>query len=97
MCLGLLYDANSVSGYIGAMAGEWWIGKDLEGNSRGVVNLLYRNFPGMTQETIGKIRDDTPCLGRDSNWEPPEQNKRMTESINTQGCPWCTQGETRNK
>jgi hypothetical protein len=55
---------------------------DLEGSSRGAVKYLYCNFPGMIQETTGKIRDDTPCLGRDSNPAPTEQNMGTIESIN---------------
>lgn len=54
-------------------------------------------FPGMTQETTEKLCERTWRTGPDSNRAPPEQNQRMTESINMLGCPCSTYGGTRKK
>jgi hypothetical protein len=39
------------------MTGEWWIGKDLEGNSRGVFEDFFGDFPGETEHNQQKRQD----------------------------------------
>jgi hypothetical protein len=55
------------------MTAEWWIGKDLEGSGRGVIEVLYRHLPGGTEENLNQ---DYLCHGRDSNRVAPEYKFR---------------------
>jgi hypothetical protein len=53
------------------MIGAWWIGKNLEISGRSAIEVLFRHFPGSIEKTTrGR------CLGRDSNWAPPEKESR---------------------
>jgi hypothetical protein len=53
------------------MVDGWWIGKDLEGNSRELIQVLSRNLPteGLkkTLKTLGR------CTGRNANLAPPTE------------------------
>jgi hypothetical protein len=50
------------------MKDEWWIGKNLEGSSLTVIEVLSRRLPVETEESY----DDNQCPDRDSNQTPPE-------------------------
>jgi hypothetical protein len=45
------------------MTGEWWIGKDLEGNGYGIIKVVSLNLPGWTEEIQENL-----CPSRDSKW-----------------------------
>jgi hypothetical protein len=57
----LFYDAASISDYItsnGRMIDEERIGKCLEGNSCGLIEILFRHSPGGTQKNCKNLRQD---------------------------------------
>jgi hypothetical protein len=53
------------------MIAEWWIGKQLEGNGSGLIEVPSRNFLGGTEENYKILSHDSPCPGRDSNGALP--------------------------
>jgi hypothetical protein len=73
---GLLNDALSTSGYVLVASNwemiNWWIGKDVGGNGRGLDEVLSRHLPKGTEGNHEKACQDNRCQGRDLNQAPPE-------------------------
>jgi hypothetical protein len=61
--VGCFYGAVSTRDYIasnGRITEEWWIGKDLEGGSRGLIELLSRHLPGGAERNHEKCHSEYP-------------------------------------
>jgi hypothetical protein len=43
---------------------------DLEGNDRGLIEILFRHLPARTKEYHENLSQDSLCSGRDINQEP---------------------------
>jgi hypothetical protein len=53
------------------------IGKDFEGSSRGLIEVLSRHFAGGTEENTENLIQNNQCPGRKSTREPPEYKHRL--------------------
>jgi hypothetical protein len=57
---------------------EFWIGKDLEGSSCGLIYLLSLHLPGGTEENHESLSQDSHCSSQDSNQAP---HKHKSEAL----------------
>jgi hypothetical protein len=64
------------------MIDEWWNRKDLEGNSRDLMEILSRPFPGETEDNK-TYPQESRCPRRNSNPAPPRYRSRALSVI----CP----------
>jgi hypothetical protein len=55
---------------------DWWIGKNLEGSSCSLVEVLSQHLPGGTLGNLGNLSQDSWCPTRDLNQAPTECNPR---------------------
>jgi hypothetical protein len=53
------------------MVGKRWIGRDWEGSSHGVIEVLYCNLPYVTEEN-NEVKKNYPIS--DLKWASPEYN-----------------------
>lgn len=66
-------------GYVninGRIIDEWWLGKDLEGTSRGLIEVLFQHFSGRTVENTKNLISDSRCPCWYSNPGPLEYNSK---------------------
>jgi hypothetical protein len=56
--------------------GEWWIGKDLEGSGRGLIEGTSSEFAWRDRKSTNILNQDSRSTGRDFNLGPPEYEAR---------------------
>jgi hypothetical protein len=57
----------------GEIINEWKIGKDIKGNSHGLLQgSITWNLPRIAYENNEILDQDSRCPGWNSNWTPPE-------------------------
>jgi hypothetical protein len=69
--------------------GEKVIGKDLEGNSHGIIKVLYWRLLGGTEENHSTLSQDNRCPSRDSNKALTEYKSRILLLYQSAQCFQC--------
>jgi hypothetical protein len=59
------------------MFNEWWVGKDMDRSSCGIIKVLSQNLHGGTEENMKNLCQDSQWLGWDMNQTFPKYESRV--------------------